>query len=181
MTLSQKHQIETPRLLLLSGTEEVLNAAIKGDPFIRKEFGIEVAHNWSIFGVEALKFVLEKLKEKPESENWWTYFPVLKETQTLIGSGGFKGAPDEAGRVEIGYEIAEAYQGKGLATEMASNLVNYAFGHRNVKKVIAHTLGETNASTSVLTKCGFHKSGELTDPEEGIIWRWETNRKIEKI
>ena len=37
---------------------------------------------------------------------------------SLIGLGGFKGAPDH-GQVEIGYEIAPGYRLRGLATEAA--------------------------------------------------------------
>jgi ribosomal-protein-alanine N-acetyltransferase len=42
--------------------------------------------------------------------------------------------------------------------------------HKRVKNIIAHTLGEENASTKVLTKCGFRKVEEINDPEDGVIW-----------
>jgi ribosomal-protein-alanine N-acetyltransferase len=41
--------------------------------------------------------------------------------------------------------------------------------------VRAHTLPNPNASTRVLTKCGFHRVGEVIDPEDGLVWRWERN------
>ncbi len=37
----------------------------------------------------------------------------------------------------------------------------------------AHTLPENNASAHVLKKCGFDFVGEVVDPEDGRIWRWE--------
>ena len=52
---------------------------------------------------------------------WWAYLPVLKKTKTLLGSCGYKGDPKN-GMVEIGYEVAEAYRGWGLATEMAKGI-----------------------------------------------------------
>ena len=38
------------------------------------------------------------------------------------------------------------------------------------------TLAELNASTTVLQRCGMTKVGELVDPDDGPIWRWEVRR-----
>jgi RimJ/RimL family protein N-acetyltransferase len=87
---------------------------------------------------------------------------------------GFPGPPDSEGVAEIAYGIAPAYQGKGYATEAANALVDFASRDARVKKVCAHTLPETNASTRVLEKCAFKKVGETIDPENNLpIWRWE--------
>jgi hypothetical protein len=32
---------------------------------------------------------------------------------------------------------------------------------------------EINASARVLEKSGFQKTGEIIDPEDGPVWRWE--------
>ncbi len=32
---------------------------------------------------------------------------------------------------------------------------------------------QENASTRVLTKCKFKWVGEVMDPEDGLVWRWE--------
>jgi RimJ/RimL family protein N-acetyltransferase len=37
----------------------------------------------------------------------------------------------------------------------------------------AHTLPEMNASCRVLEKAGFKRLGEVIDPEDGLVWRWE--------
>jgi len=68
------------------------------------------------------------------------------------------------------------YQGKGYATEAAQALVDYGFSDSRVRVVIAHTLPESNASGRVLTKCGFKHIGEVIDPEDGLVWRWEKGR-----
>lgn len=90
----------------------------------------------------------------------------------LVGNSGFKGAPKN-GEVEIGYEVAEPYRGKGLATEIAGALIEYAYSFPEVKTIVAHTLSFENPSVSVLRKCGFHFITEVNDPEDGDIWRWE--------
>jgi len=78
--------------------------------------------------------------------------------------------------VEIAYGIEPEHQGKGYATEAAQGMVDYACSHDEVRLVCAHTLPEENASTRVLTKCGFRKVGEVLDPEDGLVWRWETDK-----
>ena len=75
--------------------------------------------------------------------------------------------------MEIAYGIAPEHQGKGYATEAAEALTAYAFGSGQVRVVRAHTLPESNASGRVLTKCGFRNIGEVIDPEDGLVWRWE--------
>ncbi len=42
---------------------------------------------------------------------------------------------------------------------------------------LAHTCPEPNASTRVLTKCGFRRVGEVMDPDDGLVWRWEKDDK----
>ena len=93
-----------------------------------------------------------------------------------LGQCGFKGPPDADGMVEIAYAVNPEHEGQGYATEAAEALVSYAFSHSQVRVVRAHTLPESNASTRILTKCGFRRLGEIVDPEDGPVWRWERNR-----
>jgi RimJ/RimL family protein N-acetyltransferase len=79
--------------------------------------------------------------------------------------------------VEIAYGVDPDHRGKGYATEAAEGLVTHAFGDPRVRVVRAHTLPEPNASTRVLTKCGFRRIGEVIDPEDGLVWRWEKHRE----
>ena len=95
----------------------------------------------------------------------------------VVGMCGFKGPPDADGVVEIAYSVNPEHQGKGYATEAAQGLVGYAFCHEPVRVVRAHTLPQTNASTRVLAKCGFRRVGDVIDPEDGLVWRWERNNE----
>jgi RimJ/RimL family protein N-acetyltransferase len=105
----------------------------------------------------------------------WThgFSLVLRDSDTLVGTGGFKGPPGADGVVEIAYGVSPDYQGKGYATEAAAALTAYAFASGKVRVVRAHTLPESNASARVLTKCGFRRIGEVIDPEDRLVWRWE--------
>jgi ribosomal-protein-alanine N-acetyltransferase len=105
----------------------------------------------------------------------WThgFSLLLRNGDTVVGTGGFKGPPAADGVVEIAYGVSPEYQGNGYATEAAQALTAYAFSSGKVRVVRAHTLPESNASARVLTKCGFRRIGEVIDPEDGLVWRWE--------
>jgi [ribosomal protein S5]-alanine N-acetyltransferase len=75
--------------------------------------------------------------------------------------------------VEIAYGIAPSYEGHGYATEAAKALVAFALERVDVTSIRAHTKPENNASGRVLSKSGFHQVGEVEDPEDGPVWRWE--------
>ena len=108
--------------------------------------------------------------------DWRGCFFIHPQEGVLVGSGGFKGPPDDSGTIEIGYEIASEYWNRGFATEAAQGMVDYAFSHEEVKAVIAHTLPEVNASNRVLQKVGMRFIASVDDPEEGQVWRWQIRR-----
>lgn len=107
----------------------------------------------------------------------WHYgfFIIERARREVIGTAGFKGPPDEDGVVEIAYGVVPSYEGRGYATEAAGALVRFAADDERVRRVRAHTLPDANASTRVLTKCGFVRVGDVVDPEDGPVWRWERN------
>ena len=109
------------------------------------------------------------------SANPWTHGFVLvhRASQVVVGRCGFKGPPEAGDVVEIAYGVDPDHQGKGYATEAAETLTDYAFRSGPVRVVRAHTRLESNASARVLTKCGFQRVGEVLDPEDGRVWRWE--------
>lgn len=112
------------------------------------------------------------------SANPWTHgFAITHRHEgRVIGSCGYKGPPGRDGVVEIAYAVDPEYQGRGYATEAARALVDYAWERQEVRVVVAHTLPEPSASTRVLTRCGFVHVGEVVDPEDGLVWRWELVR-----
>jgi len=123
---------------------------------------------------------LAHLRASDAADPWVHGFAVVhRESGSVIGSAGFKGPPGPDRVAEIAYGIVPAHQGRGCATEAAEALIRFAFDSGAVRLVRAHTLPTPNASTRVLTKCGFGCVGEVTDPEDGLVWRWErTARQI---
>lgn len=104
------------------------------------------------------------------SEDPWGAHLFFDDDGALVGFGGFKGEPRD-GEVELGYAVAPARQGRGVATSVIEQLVGRAYT-AGVQVVSAHTLPEENASTTVLQKCGFVRAGQLHE-SAGDVWRWE--------
>lgn len=117
---------------------------------------------------------LAQLDASTSADPWTHGFSLVhRDSEIVVGKGGFKGPPGADGVVEIAYAVEPDHQGKGYATEAAQALATYAFSSGQVRIVRAHTLAEPNASTRVLIKCGFRHIGEVIDPEDGVVWRWE--------
>ena len=118
---------------------------------------------------------LAQLYASTSADPWTHGFSLVhRDSDIVVGKSGFKGPPAADGVVKIAYSVVPDYQGKGYATEAAQALVAFALSSGRVRVVRAHTLPESNASTRVLAKCGFRHVGEVIDPDDGLVWRWET-------
>ncbi|MEO7823388.1 MAG: GNAT family N-acetyltransferase [Gemmatimonadaceae bacterium] len=120
---------------------------------------------------------LARVRAATVADVWTCGFVVLhRGSGAAIGSCAYKSAPDPDGFVEIAYGVDPKHQGLGYATEAAQALTKYAFGTGLVNIVRAHTLRVPNASTRVLAKCGFEFVGDVIEPDDGPVWRWERRR-----
>jgi [ribosomal protein S5]-alanine N-acetyltransferase len=166
----------SPRLKLVDGNLELLTAAVAGGGALEALLGVSVADDWSGFP-EALPILCASYAANPKGHTWGSLFFVEPHLRMLVGFGGFKGPPSSEAVVEIGYAIAPAFQGQGLATDAVAQMVRRAFEDGVIRAVDAHTLGHANPSTRVLEKSGFRKIGEISDPDEGVVWHWRRERQ----
>ena len=104
---------------------------------------------------------------------WGGYFVIDERTREVVGSCAYKKPPTEDGIVEIAYFTFPGFEGRGYATAAATKLIRLAAASPAVRRVIAHTLPHTNPSTHVLQKVGMANTGEVMDPDDGRVWRWE--------
>lgn len=107
------------------------------------------------------------------SQPWSGYLALDRVRDIVVGTCGFTAPPDPHGVVEIAYFTFPGFEGLGVASAMAAGLVDRARSAAGVRRLIAHTLPETNASTRILEKTGFRQCGDDIDPEVGLVWRWE--------
>ena len=152
--------IPTARLdLILQTPDEVLNWVASMPPADRAE----VSPDW-----------VARVRGAPAGDPWSLGFTAVERaTGSAVGGCLFKGPPDDDGVVELAYGVDPAHRGRGFATEAAEALARFALASGRVQLVRAHTKPDGDASMRVLSKCGFRRVGEVTDPEDGLVGRWE--------
>jgi RimJ/RimL family protein N-acetyltransferase len=109
---------------------------------------------------------------------WIGYLAV--EGNRIVGSCGFAGPPSE-GEVEIAYFTFPGCEGRGVATQMAQELLSVCRPEAREAGVqfIAHTLPTEGPSTSILRKLGFRNAGVIQHSEDGAVWKWVENTRSE--
>jgi len=147
---------------------EWADALSHGDAEFTRRFAVPVEAGWAGFP-EALPIIVAAARDGGPGP--WGPHLFFGQDGALIGNGGWKGPPVD-GAAELGYAVAPARQGRGVATAVVRELVRRA-RVAGLQMVFAHTLAAGSASASVLTRCGFARVAELIDPDEGPVWRWE--------
>ena len=118
---------------------------------------------------EILAQTIALLARGPRPDPWGSY--IVERRGQPIGVAAFKAAPAESGEVEIAYMTFPAFEGRGHATATIALLVEVAVA--GGARPVALTLPEENASNRGLRRNGFVFAGEVIDPEDGRVWRWE--------
>jgi ribosomal-protein-alanine N-acetyltransferase len=158
---------------LIPAELHLMEAALAGDDALATALGHDVVAGWATF-TEALRPTRDALAANPNQSAWGPRFFLAGDPPELVGWGGFKRPPKD-GVVELGFEIAEARRGRGLATAATQAMLAEAFAAERVTAVIAHTLPERNASNRVLEKAGFQFEAEAQEDGE-VVWRFSRTR-----
>ena len=152
--------IETKRLIIYSASREQMEAFIAAQ-------SIDVLKT-------AYTEMLNGCLSHPDQWEWYAIWMIELKDGTHIGELCFKGI-DESGSTEIGYGIAENFQGCGYATEAIMAAVTWALQQNKINCVTAEVDKKNIASVRVLEKSGFEMTGRIG--KEGPIYRkakWHT-------
>lgn len=149
-------------------TAEWAQALVEGDAEFSERFGVRVEDGWLVFHETRPALVAAAQCDKVDP---WGLHLFFDDDETLVGIGGWKGPP-VGGVAELGYAVAPARRGRGIATSVVRKLLARA-QRAGLNVAVAHTLAQESASTAVLRRCGFTRVTELLDPDEGPVWRWE--------
>lgn len=104
-------------------------------------------------------------------ESPWVCYLAF-EHDACVGTCGFTGPPAD-GEIEIAYFTFPGNEGRGVATRMATALLEIARAQAIADlDVVANTLPEAGPSCSILMKLGFRCLGEREHREDGTIWKW---------
>jgi RimJ/RimL family protein N-acetyltransferase len=177
-------RIHTPRLVLIPATTAALSAELEGPGALAQTVGVDVPATWppDLYDESAIRWTLRALEMRFFTPDWGMYYVAERPAQAsdrprLAGVGGFKGAADSSGAVEIGYGILAERRRRGFAREAVDGLIGWAFTHDAVTRIIAHTLVELTPSIRVLESAGFTFVGPGVDESEPDAIQYELRRE----
>ncbi|HYM25491.1 MAG TPA: GNAT family N-acetyltransferase [Vicinamibacterales bacterium] len=162
--------IRTPRLDLALAKEKQLRAELEGRAALAAALRCDVPDGWppEFYDADAVNYSLNWLLKHPSDAEWGFYYfleRISGARPVLVGAGGFKGAPDADGLVELGYSIVPERRRRGYATEAVRGMLAFAFADARVRTVIGQTLPSLPGSIGVLEKAGFRFTGAGHDPD----------------
>ncbi|AIL12704.1 hypothetical protein IM40_02885 [Candidatus Paracaedimonas acanthamoebae] len=158
--------LETPRLylrsLMLEDVEDVY--AYAKDPQVSKYVTWETHKTQT----ETYEFIQNFAFKKYAEGELEPYGIVLKEENRIIGTVGCSWQKKKDNTMSMGYVLAREYWGKGLMTEAAQALLDYAFKSQKPYLIMAWCIAENKASSRVMQKLGMTFEGCL----RGRIFRY---------
>jgi RimJ/RimL family protein N-acetyltransferase len=159
MSMAVFTTLETTRLRLrhFMDSDLALFMAYRNDPEVARYQGWE-----GISEPEARAFIQEQKEVQPGMPGQWFQIAVeLKETDMLVGDCALKIEEHDERQAEIGYTLSRAYQGRGIASEAVSCVLEYAFVRLGLHRVVAMTDCENVASVALLERLGLRREGHF--------------------
>ena len=168
---SAGEMIETHRLKLIPLTYKQLLKYAKCDNSLEEELCLNrTSRTLSSELREALEnTILPNVEDQTKNYLFSTLWTAISKVENkMIGDLCILGEPNANGEIEIGYGTYEEFQGKGYMTEMVSGIITWAKTQSSIKSIIANTDEKNVASSIVLQKNDFIKTGEI----DGMInWK----------
>ncbi len=110
--------------------------------------------------------MVEVLEELAQEQKAVRFSIIHRETNEIIGSCGYNFLDFEHEKAEIGYDLAQAYWGKGYASEAIGYLVDYAFTSLQFNRIEAKVVPQNIRSIKLLEKLDFTFEGTLREYEK---------------
>ena len=114
---------------------------------------------------EVKQFVNDRISDFKENKGiFWIIYD--KETKQDVGSICYWNFNFENNSVEMGYELAPEFQGKGFMQEALSKVINFGFNELNLQIIDAFTDENNKSSINALAKFKFIQNTEFESKEE---------------
>ena len=166
--------IDNEDLKIIALTHPQLTRYLEANNLLEKELGLKQNNRNVSPDVKEMveSFTLPKIKEAGAKDFlFYTFWIVVdKKINTIVAELGFKGPPNDAGEVEIGYGTMPGFQGKGYMTRAVKCVIGWAVSRDDIKTILGSVDKTNPASLRVLEKTGF----EFYDEKEGLLW-WKIN------
>jgi [ribosomal protein S5]-alanine N-acetyltransferase len=169
---------ETARLINRPLTLDDLDALapMYADPEIRRYFpdGTQTREQTR----EEIEWIINVYYRRHGYGLWAT---ILKETGALIGRCGLIPWQQPHGlETEVAYLLDKPYWGRGLASEAARGIIDYAFGTLGLTKLVCYVFPDNAASARVAQKAGMRFEREMVD-EYGLTWVYALEKPGEPV
>ncbi|MFE0043851.1 GNAT family N-acetyltransferase [Streptomyces albireticuli] len=156
--------LRTPRLTLRRWREDDLGplAEINADPEVMRWIG-----DGSVLDREETAAAVARWEREWEERGVGLFAVEVRETGRLAGFAGLsvpEYLPEILPTVEIGWRLGRSHWGRGLATEAARVVLDFALRDRGVGRVVSvHRVGN-DSSAKIMRKLGMRRDRETTDP-----------------
>jgi [ribosomal protein S5]-alanine N-acetyltransferase len=149
--------LETPRLILRPFQHDDIGRL--AELMANREF---MRFSLGPYSREQTRTVLQKFLSWNKAGLPSQFATVLRENNDVIGYCGFMHHPEVPDEVEIGYRLDPAYWNRGLITEAARAVRDYAFVGLKLPRVISLIHPENISSRRVAEKIGLIPEKEIT-------------------
>jgi RimJ/RimL family protein N-acetyltransferase len=95
----------------------------------------------------------------------------LKQDDNFIGTGGLKFMP-ELDETDMGYQLKEAYWGRGYGYEVAKAIIDYSWNVLKLPAIFAKALPENIASWKIMEKCGMQYLANVMDADGLMVKKY---------
>jgi RimJ/RimL family protein N-acetyltransferase len=157
--------LETARLRLRPMNESDIPAhyAVFSDPEVARYWSREPWTDLAQAG-ESIQAIMAAHADGSEAR----FGIELRSTGELIGNVGLHHFFEQNRRCEIGYALASAWWGQGIATEALRAVIRHGFDALDLNRIEADIDPRNIGSARVLEKLGFRKEGYM--PERWIVF-----------
>jgi RimJ/RimL family protein N-acetyltransferase len=158
--------MSTPRVRLVRLPTGALNALLQGDVDAASVIAGVALPPFFLDEGWLWRIRLDQVRRDPAAGDW-VVRAVVNGDEVVVGHAGFHGPPDEFGDVEVGYTVVPEHRGQGWAKAALAELLRWADGEPDVKRVVATIAPDNAPSRAVVREFGFVHIGEQLDPEDG--------------
>jgi len=152
-------------------------AAINADPEVME-------HIWPPLSRAETATMIEAFEERFERDGFGFWALETRDAGELIGFTGLRRVPEEmpfAPAVEVGWRLARAHWGAGMASEAARASIDWGFAELGLHEIVAYTVAANVRSWKLMERLGMtrdeagdfpHPSLSADDPQsEHILYR----------
>jgi len=152
--------IETPRLILREYQDgdalDILAFSQAADFWLSRNLDWEVSEEGIRQYFEARRDV--ELESNPD---WFNLLIELKSETRVIGNVGIGIKDKEGKQAEIGWVLANRYQGMGIATEAAGAVITFGFEIMGLHRIYARTGKMNTKSWRLMVRLGMRREAHF--------------------